>query len=353
MILLERGELQSDSVAQMATPAVRDLQVMFSVMCRVTPKLQDAYWLARNFYNHLLALRIDTKELINQTRALLEKDDPILLERILTSTAFGRGDGGSKNSQGSTESTGLIPIERWFNYLFSSVLPDAALLKVWDKFIGGVGNRHLATTAKLIIVALRPLLMPSTFSQRLRQHHHLHHYSLTTAQAQHGHSNSSMAAPGGPNQPSRYHQQLPPYQQLQEEHEHPSQCHVQQHGHPVSQRQPLQTSNNQNQSPNFGSFPTQQQGAAILANSPPSKILGEITQLMTPPQDQSVGQQCGQQNQSQLNYPACCAGVGGSLIPEVENLSTDGEDPLQQSQLATILNQPLSDDLAGPLVAIL
>lgn len=64
MILLERGELALDPKAQLATPAIRDLQLMFGVMCRVAPKLQDAYWLARNFYNHLLALRLDTKELV-------------------------------------------------------------------------------------------------------------------------------------------------------------------------------------------------------------------------------------------------------------------------------------------------
>lgn len=64
MILLERGELQLDPTAQMTSPAIRDLQLMFGVMCRVAPKLQDAYWLARNFYNHMIALQIDAKELV-------------------------------------------------------------------------------------------------------------------------------------------------------------------------------------------------------------------------------------------------------------------------------------------------
>ena len=65
MILLERGELQMNHKSQLASANVRDLQQVFGVMCHVAAKLQDAYWLARNFHNHMLALRIDANEMVS------------------------------------------------------------------------------------------------------------------------------------------------------------------------------------------------------------------------------------------------------------------------------------------------
>lgn len=80
----------------------------------------------------LAAIGIYQTVQISQTRILLEKDEPALFERIMSSTLTGRcsNSGGGKNQQGPTGSMVLLPIERWFNTLFASVLPDAALLKV-------------------------------------------------------------------------------------------------------------------------------------------------------------------------------------------------------------------------------
>ncbi|XP_022657505.1 uncharacterized protein LOC111248804 isoform X2 [Varroa destructor] len=422
MILLERGELQLDPTAQMTSPAIRDLQLMFGVMCRVAPKLQDAYWLARNFYNHMIALQIDAKELISQTRILLEKDEPALFERIMSSTLTGRcsNSGGGKNQQGPTGSMVLLPIERWFNTLFASVLPDAALLKVWDKFIGGLVNKHLATTAKLIIVALKPLLMPATVTQKLRQHHHLHHYPTPSQTQNLGSSGTTVSSSSHPSQQhQQQQQQFCPQEQLQ----HPPQA-PQQHGQHFThstapaQRQPLQNNNinmnhhhhpqqqqhphpaqhqyhhhhhcagggssnnnSQNQNPNSGTSPTtqqlqqqQQQHQTACQNlSTSSKQQPGDFQSLLQEQNQFAHQpQQPQHQQQQLNFPPCCAEAasGGNLgQPEVGNLpanltgvgcvsgtaasSIDNGDLLQQSQLMTIFNQPLSDDMAAPLIAIL
>ncbi|XP_003744281.1 TBC1 domain family member 7 [Galendromus occidentalis] len=156
MILLERGELQMNHKSQLDSAIVRDLQQVFGVMCHVASKLQDAYWLARNFHNHMVELRFDTNDLISQTRSLLEKDDPTLLECLV---------------RGSQD--GTISIQHWFNLYFASVLPESALLKVWDKILGGcvgkLGCKHLTTTAKIILIQLRPAIVEAKSNEQITQ----------------------------------------------------------------------------------------------------------------------------------------------------------------------------------------
>ncbi|KAL3248291.1 hypothetical protein MRX96_056553 [Rhipicephalus microplus] len=89
-------------------------------------------------------LAIDSDAMGKQVEDTLEKEDYELFQQLLKIKAFP-----------------VLPMETWFQRCFAEVLDEDALVRLWDKVIGG-STRVLPDVAALLLMSLRVALLSAT-----------------------------------------------------------------------------------------------------------------------------------------------------------------------------------------------
>ncbi|CAN7937383.1 unnamed protein product [Ixodes hexagonus] len=102
---------------------------------------QDVYWMTRNFWKQLKKLSIDSCLMSKQMEDTLEKEDAELFQHLLRIKAFP-----------------VLPVDVWFRRCFAEVLDEDALVRVWDKVIGG-SVKFLPQVGAVLLMSLRTSLL--------------------------------------------------------------------------------------------------------------------------------------------------------------------------------------------------
>ncbi|EEC10476.1 RAB GTPase-activating protein, putative [Ixodes scapularis] len=102
---------------------------------------QDVYWMTRNFWRQLKKLSIDSCLMSKQMEDTLEKEDAELFQHLLRIKAFP-----------------VLPVDVWFRRCFAEVLDEDALVRVWDKVIGG-SVKFLPQVGAVLLMSLRTSLL--------------------------------------------------------------------------------------------------------------------------------------------------------------------------------------------------
>lgn len=97
--------------------------------------------MTRNFWKMLRKLSIDPSAMSKQMEDTLEKDDPELFQHLLRIKALD-----------------LLPVDIWFQRCFAEVLDQDAVVRIWDKVIGG-SLKILPQVAAVVLICLRVTLL--------------------------------------------------------------------------------------------------------------------------------------------------------------------------------------------------
>ncbi|KAH7935683.1 TBC1 domain family member 7 [Rhipicephalus sanguineus] len=144
LYLVGEGKLHLDIELQMSDDEVQHIRSIASVFTKICSRPEEAYWLTRNFWKHLKKLSIDSDAMGKQVEDTLEKEDHELFQQLLKIKAFP-----------------VLPLETWFQRCFAEVLDEDALVRLWDKVIGG-STRVLPDVAALLLMSLRVALLSAT-----------------------------------------------------------------------------------------------------------------------------------------------------------------------------------------------
>uniref|UniRef100_L7M7S8 TBC1 domain family member 7 n=1 Tax=Rhipicephalus pulchellus TaxID=72859 RepID=L7M7S8_RHIPC len=144
LYLVGEGKLHLDIEQQMSDDEVQHIRSIASVFTKICSRPEEAYWLTRNFWKHLKKLAIDSDAMGKQVEDTLEKEDHELFQQLLKIKAFP-----------------VLPLETWFQRCFAEVLDEDALVRLWDKVIGG-STRVLPDVAALLLMSLRVALLNAT-----------------------------------------------------------------------------------------------------------------------------------------------------------------------------------------------
>ncbi|KAG0412737.1 hypothetical protein HPB47_010129 [Ixodes persulcatus] len=141
MYLLGEGQLHLDIEQQMQDEEAQHLLGIASAFFKMDLSEQDVYWMTRNFWRQLKKLSIDSCPMSKQMEDTLEKEDAELFQHLLRIKAFP-----------------VLPVDVWFRRCFAEVLDVDALVRVWDKVIGG-SVKFLPQVGAVLLMSLRtPLL---------------------------------------------------------------------------------------------------------------------------------------------------------------------------------------------------
>ncbi|XP_077549798.1 TBC1 domain family member 7 [Haemaphysalis longicornis] len=141
MYLVGEGKLQLDIELQMMDDEVRDIRSIATTFLKICCKEDEAYWMTRNFWKHLQKLGIDSEAMSKQVEDTLDKEDHELFQHLLKIKAFP-----------------LLLLDTWFHRCFAEVLDEDALVRVWDKVVGG-STKILPNVAALLLMSLRSSLL--------------------------------------------------------------------------------------------------------------------------------------------------------------------------------------------------
>lgn len=144
LYLVGEGKLHLDIELQMSDDEVQHIRSIASVFTKICSRPEEAYWMTRNFWKHLKKLSIDSDAMGKQVEDTLEKEDHELFQQLLKIKAFP-----------------VLPLETWFQRCFAEVLDEDALVRLWDKVIGG-STRVLPDVAALLLMSLRVALLSAT-----------------------------------------------------------------------------------------------------------------------------------------------------------------------------------------------
>ncbi|XP_075732066.1 TBC1 domain family member 7-like [Rhipicephalus microplus] len=144
LYLVGEGKLHLDIEQQMSDDEVQHIRSIASVFTKICSRPEEAYWMTRNFWKHLKKLAIDSDAMGKQVEDTLEKEDYELFQQLLKIKAFP-----------------VLPMETWFQRCFAEVLDEDALVRLWDKVIGG-STRVLPDVAALLLMSLRVALLSAT-----------------------------------------------------------------------------------------------------------------------------------------------------------------------------------------------
>ncbi|XP_055586080.1 TBC1 domain family member 7 [Uranotaenia lowii] len=80
----------------------------------------EIYWMAKGFYDYSQEINEEMGKLVDLTSTLLEKEDNGLFMHLK-----------------SCDILNVLPLARWYGSFFAGVLPELALIRIWDKICGG------------------------------------------------------------------------------------------------------------------------------------------------------------------------------------------------------------------------
>ncbi|KAM7299410.1 TBC1 domain family member 7 [Ixodes scapularis] len=141
MYLLGEGQLHLDIEQQMQDEEAQHLLGIASAFFKMDLSEQDVYWMTRNFWRQLKKLSIDSCLMSKQMEDTLEKEDAELFQHLLRIKAFP-----------------VLPVDVWFRRCFAEVLDEDALVRVWDKVIGG-SVKFLPQVGAVLLMSLRTSLL--------------------------------------------------------------------------------------------------------------------------------------------------------------------------------------------------
>lgn len=141
MYLLGEGQLHLDIEQQMQDEEAQHLLGIASAFFKMDLSEQDVYWMTRNFWRQLKKLSIDSCPMSKQMEDTLEKEDAELFQHLLRIKAFP-----------------VLPVDVWFRRCFAEVLDVDALVRVWDKVIGG-SVKFLPQVGAVLLMSLRTSLL--------------------------------------------------------------------------------------------------------------------------------------------------------------------------------------------------
>lgn len=141
MYLLGEGQLHLDIEQQMQDEEAQHLLGIASAFFKMDLSEQDVYWMTRNFWRQLKKLSIDSCPMSKQMEDTLEKEDAELFQHLLRIKAFP-----------------VLPVDVWFRRCFAEVLDEDALVRVWDKVIGG-SVKFLPQVGAVLLMSLRTSLL--------------------------------------------------------------------------------------------------------------------------------------------------------------------------------------------------
>lgn len=141
MWLLETGRLKYDWNTQLDNYFYQSLCSISQSLLNVFDDNVDIYWISKGFFQFVDKFSNDVPKLTEYTRNLLEKEDQLLFNHLLSI--------GALNS---------IPLQSWLCSCFAGIISESSLGKIWDKLTGG-SCKILVFVAVVILRTLRRNLL--------------------------------------------------------------------------------------------------------------------------------------------------------------------------------------------------
>ncbi|XP_046682957.1 TBC1 domain family member 7 isoform X1 [Homalodisca vitripennis] len=141
MWLLEKYNLAFDRNEQLKLEFHQNLLAITRTLVGTFEDDVDVYWIAKGLFEYVKTWCSSIPQLIETTKTVLKKEDSLLYNHLEECKLMN-----------------VIPFNTWFGRCFSGVLHDAALVKVWDKMIGG-SYRVLIFTCTVLLITMRRVLL--------------------------------------------------------------------------------------------------------------------------------------------------------------------------------------------------
>ncbi|XP_064477372.1 TBC1 domain family member 7-like [Ornithodoros turicata] len=141
MYLLGEGKLNLDIEQQLQEEEMQHLRSIASAFSEICNSEQEVYWMTRNFWKLLKGLPTDTSLMTKQMEDILDKEDHELYQHLIKVKAMS-----------------VLPVDTWFQRCFADVLDTDALVRVWDRVVGG-STKILPQVATALLTSIRSSLM--------------------------------------------------------------------------------------------------------------------------------------------------------------------------------------------------
>ncbi|KAL0281308.1 UNVERIFIED_CONTAM: hypothetical protein PYX00_002335 [Menopon gallinae] len=144
MWLLETGQLKFDLNLQMDDMVFKGFTAISNSLIKIFDDDVDTYWISKGFYTSVKNFHDCIPKLVEASKTILEREDKVLFKHL---SELGIFDGSE------------IAIS--FNCLFADILHETALVKIWDKIVGG-SFKILPFVAVILFTTLRRNLLNIT-----------------------------------------------------------------------------------------------------------------------------------------------------------------------------------------------
>ncbi|KAK6644580.1 hypothetical protein RUM43_000847 [Polyplax serrata] len=151
MWLLETGQLKLNLKSQLDDDMFKGLIEISRSLLNIFTDDVDIYWISKGFYTAVKNMHESIPKVIDATKVVLEREDKILYRHLNEIEAFDK-----------------VQISKWLNCLFAGALNEIALVKIWDKIVGG-SFKILAFVAVVIFLTLRRSIMQSNSTEPLME----------------------------------------------------------------------------------------------------------------------------------------------------------------------------------------
>ncbi|XP_034837290.1 TBC1 domain family member 7 isoform X1 [Maniola hyperantus] len=111
----------------------------------------DVYWLCKSLTEIVRNMQKDLHKLKEAFHTMLEKEDQELYNHLVEIKALE-----------------VLPLTKWFNCCFASVIDDTSLTKIWDKICSGAPKILSFVAVMLVVTLRRNILKASTEEEVLK-----------------------------------------------------------------------------------------------------------------------------------------------------------------------------------------
>lgn len=141
MWLLKTGNLKLDWNAQMESDVYNGSLLISQSLLKIFDNDVDVYWISKGFFEWMKTWHDTIRSSVDNTKMLLKKEDSSLYSHLTDIDALHK-----------------IPFEKWFYSCFAGTVHESALVKIWDKLVGG-SYKILIFVSVVLLTSLRRLIL--------------------------------------------------------------------------------------------------------------------------------------------------------------------------------------------------
>lgn len=141
MWLLRTGNLKLDWNLQMESELHNGLFLISQSLLKIFDNDVDVYWISKGIFGCMMVWRDTIQTSVENTIMLLKKEDSSLYSHLT-----------------SIDALHSIPFERWFCSCFAGTIHESALVKIWDKLVGG-SYKILIFVSVILLTSLRRVIL--------------------------------------------------------------------------------------------------------------------------------------------------------------------------------------------------